>query len=133
MRGATVRAPARLLVPAAVLALAAGLAGCAGGATATAEEPVTAALCRAMAGADAGGAGEIFERDAHGPLHDLADEVAEVDRDLAASVLEAKFAVETLTRADTEPPDALLRQRLTDLDVEVRRALDSLDRPPTDC
>lgn len=133
MRGATVRAPVRLLVPAAVLALAAGLAGCAGSTTATADEPVTVALCDAMEAAEATDAGQVFERDAHAPLHDLADAVAEVDRDLAASVLEAKFAVETLTRGDTDAPDPLLRQRLADLDVEVRRALEALDRPPTDC
>lgn len=133
MRGATRRAPAPLLVPAVVLLLAAGLTACAGGATATAEEPVTAALCGAMDAADGATAAEIFERDAHPPLHDLADEVADVDRGLAGALLEAKFAVETLTRSDTDAPEPLLRQRLADLDVEVRRALDALDRAPTDC
>lgn len=133
MRGVTTPATVPALAPVAVLVLAVGLAACAGGSADAAEEPVTAALCDAMEAADGATAAEVFERDAHPPLHDLADEVAEVDRDLAAAVLEAKFAVETLTRADTDAPEPLLRQRLADLDVEVRRALDALDRAPTDC
>ena len=94
---------------------------------------VLAPLCDAIAAEDGPEATEVFESRAHRPLHTLADEVAGVDRDVAARLLEAKFAVETVVRDDAGAPHALVRQRLEDLAVEVRAALAALDRPAPDC
>ena len=43
-----------------------------------------------------------------------------MDRGVAADLLEAKFAVETVVRDDAGAPDALVHQRLEDLAVQVR-------------
>jgi len=50
---------------------------------------------------DIDAAGDEFYDTAHQPLHDLAAEVAEVDREVAARLLEAKEAVES--DLDTRP------------------------------
>ncbi len=114
--------------------LAAGvLAACSSAPADGATDGVLAPLCEAIAAADGTEAAEVFESRAHQPLHELADEVAGVDRDVAARLLEAKFAVETVVRDDAAAPDALVRQRLEDLAVEVRAGLTALDRPAPDC
>ena len=115
----------------AAVLLAGGLFACGG--TAADAEGTLAALCDAIAAEDAATAGEVFEADVHQPLHELADEVTTVDRGVASSLLEAKFAVETVVRGDTEVPHALVRQRLEDLEQQVRVALETLDRPTPGC
>ena len=54
-------------------------------------------LCeaRSLAGSDVEAAATAFENEAHVPLHDLAAEVGDADRDAAASLLEAKETVES--------------------------------------
>lgn len=121
-----------IAIVAAVLASGA-LAACSSAPTDGATDGVLGPLCGAIAAADGTEASEVFESRAHQPLHTLADEVAGVDRDVAARLLEAKFAVETVVREDAGAPDALVRQRLEDLAVEVRAALTALDRPAPDC
>ena len=122
-----------LVIVAAVLTV--GLPACAGGTTSAAEgtDATLPALCDALAAPDAAEAGTVFESRAHQPLHQLADEVAGVDRGVAADLLEAKFAVETVVREDVGAPDALVHQRLEDLTAQVRRALATLDRPAPAC
>ena len=127
MRGATTIVVAVVL--GGVLAACSSAATPADGATDT----VLAPLCEAIATEDGTEAAEVFESRAHQPLHTLADEVAAVDRDVAARLLEAKFAVESVVRDDVGAPHALVRQRLEDLAVEVRAALTALDRPAPDC
>lgn len=124
MRGRPARALAAVL-------MAGGLAACGG----TSEDAggTLPGLCDAIAAPDAATAAEVFERDVHRPLHDLADEVASVDRGVASTLLEAKFAVETVVRGDTEVPHALVRQRLDDLQTRVHEALETLDRPAAPC
>lgn len=110
---------------------AGSLAAC--GDAAADDTGVADALCRAIAAEDAATASEVFEQDVHGPLHTVADEVGAVDRAIATRLLEAKFAVETVVRGDTEAPTPLVRQRLEDLAVETRAALDALGRPAPGC
>jgi hypothetical protein len=60
-------------------------------------------LCEASTKADKGdvdGAGKEFYDTAHQPLHDLAAEVSDVDRAVAARLLEAKEAVESSLEGD---------------------------------
>lgn len=110
-------APVRMARPApvvlALLLAGALLAGCGddgdggGGTTARSRAPAAASpgspsvevvaggLCDALAAAEAGdlaGARDMFD---HGPLHDLADAVIDIDRGVAARLLEAKEAVES--------------------------------------
>jgi hypothetical protein len=60
-------------------------------------EGLGSALCAAYgaAGSDPAQAAEIFERDIHGPLHELAARVMNTDRMVAARLLEAKYASES--------------------------------------
>ena len=61
----------------------------------TAADDAAAALCRAVRAAAAGEEDEaekVFDDDAHGPLHDLADALE--DRTAKANLLEAKSRVE---------------------------------------
>lgn len=97
------------------------------------HDPLLAALCEATAAPDAVSAGEVFEARAHTPLHAVADEVAAVDRPLATRLLEAKFAVETVVRAEEPAPAALVTERLDALTDVTREALTALDRPAHAC
>lgn len=66
------------------------------------------ALCEARVEAAAGdiaGAEATFFDSAHGPLHELAAEAGEADREKAASLLEAKFAVEQAFRDEVAAPE----------------------------
>jgi hypothetical protein len=81
------------------------LAGCGSGG----DDPYLAAgsgLCEAAMKAeigDAAGAETVFYDTVHQPLHDLAAEVSEANRAVAARLLEAKEAVESAL--DTGQPD----------------------------
>lgn len=127
---------------AALLALAVTVAGCAGSADATSPSPaaspdgaqlaIVADLCRARAASDDPRAAEAtFFGDAHTPLHELADDVATVDRQAAARLLVAKNAVESAMAEDAPP--AMLRHRLATLVAATSAALDTLGTPATGC
>lgn len=88
-------------------------------------------LCRAAGAEDTTMAVEVFEADVHTPLHELADAVGEVDREVAARLLEAKFAVESAIAGDA--PHTLLQDRLETLTDRARDALGRLDRPAPTC
>lgn len=111
--------------------LAGGLAACNG--AAASSEGVLAPLCDAITADDAPAAVEAFEARVHAPLHALADEVATVDRGVAADLLEAKFAVEAVVRGDEQGPHPLITQRLQALQAQVASALQALDQPAPDC
>lgn len=121
------------LVTVAAVFTAGVLGACSTAPAGGASDDVLTPLCDAIATADATEAAEVFESRVHQPLHTLADEIAGVDRDVAAALLEAKFAVETVVREDADAPDALVLQRLEDLAVEVRATLAALDRPAPAC
>ena len=88
----------RHLVTIAVLVVCA-VAACGANESSSAEQAAAddaaAAVCRALRAAEAGEEDEaekVFDDDAHGPLHDLADALE--DRTAKADLLEAKSRVE---------------------------------------
>lgn len=125
------RASLTILVPVLVAAVVPACAG--DGGTADDGGALVPALCAAIGADDSAAAATIFERDVHGPLHDLTDEVTTVDRAVTTSLLEAKYAVEAVVRDDADAPDALVRQRLEELAARTRAALETLDRPAPSC
>jgi len=88
----------------AVVALVSSTTACRG--ASNPDDPYRSAasgLCEASTKADKGdvdGAGKEFYDTAHQPLHDLAAEVSDVDRAVAARLLEAKEAVESSLEGD---------------------------------
>ncbi len=82
----------------AVMFLALIFTSCGDGGTADDPySPAAAGLCEATAETQAGNGDEarrLFYDIVHQPLHDLAAEIAQVDRTLAARLLEAKESVE---------------------------------------
>lgn len=84
-------------------------------------------LCRAAAQQDADEAAAGFLR-VHGPLHDLAEQVANVDRAVAGQLLRAKQQVEA--DLDAEAPAPLLSAHLDDLAAASVAGLSSLSLPP---
>jgi hypothetical protein len=100
--------------------------------TARLDRQVVAALCevRDQALHDADMAKEIFLDRAHDWLHDLAREVAGIDRSAAARLLEAKQAVE----ADLErPSSSALAKDLKALVASTRRALEVTNGSAPSC
>ena len=92
---------------------------------------VTEALCTAADEPDLAEAIAGFQR-VHGPLHDLADQVSQTDRQVAARLLVAKQQVEA--DIDEDPGASLLRPHLADLSDAAAAALRSLDLPvPATC
>lgn len=95
----------RSLVSVAVALLTVGAAGC-GGRPSSSEDPyrsAMAALCEALRAAQDGDgdlARQAFYDTAHRPLHDLAAETTDIDRTLAARLLEAKESVESALDTD---------------------------------
>jgi hypothetical protein len=92
--------------------------------------------CAPLRGARAGGsraaeAQAIFVDRAHDGLHELARDVAEVDRSAAARLLEAKQAVE----AEIERPSGgtALAEHLEALIASTRRALEATNQPVSGC
>lgn len=109
------------------------------GSTATGEsgaDPLVSDICAAADSALAGHANDAEERfvdRAHQRLHELAAEVTEVDRAVAARLLEAKQRVEA--DLDHEPVDAAaLSEDLGALADATVDAQSRLDRPgPESC
>lgn len=114
-----------LVVALALVGLAA--AAC-GGPEPAATPTLLTALCEASAAAPAD-AVRIFERDVHRPLHDLAAQVTEGDRRVAARLLQAKNAVESAV----EDPGSGLQPRLDELVAATRDALVSVGMPAPAC
>jgi len=116
-----------------LVAVALGLAACTG--TPPRADLMTS-LCAAIeqaAAGDADAAADTFEVDAHTPLHDLADDLATIDRAATARLLEAKYDLESSIRGGTMAPAPLVHQRLLTLTDHVRDALTALDRPAPTC
>lgn len=112
-----------------LVGLVLGLVAVGCGGSGSGEAPrLLVALCDAVAASPAEAAG-IFDRDAHGPLHELAARVAERDRRAAARLLQAKNAVE---RAADEP-GADLQPRLDELVAATRDALVAVGSPAPPC
>lgn len=101
----------RSVVGAIVGLILASAAGC-GGPTSSSQDPygsASEALCQALQAAQEGDgdlARQAFYDTAHRPLHDLAAEATDIDRTLAARLLEAKESVESaLATPGTVPSD----------------------------
>lgn len=79
-------------------------------------------LCEAQSLASGGGveeARQVFEDQSHAYLHQLAAELQESDRSLAAELLEAKQQVERAFQAEGDP------ELLTDLIVQLREVVEA--------
>lgn len=76
---------------------------------APAVDPMFAQLCAVLNAALGGEVDVAKTAFDHGPLHTLADEVIDIDRGIAARLLEAKEAVESDLAAATPDPVALVR------------------------
>ncbi len=93
--------------------------------------PLLADLCAAQEGAaDPAAARTAFAR-AHGPLHDLAQEVQGRDRASAARLLEDKQQVETALERPAGPGE--LAVPLAELVESARRALEAVGSPAPPC
>lgn len=89
-------------------------------------------LCAARAAVDdPDAAADAFAR-SHGPLHDLAREIGDRDRQVAARLHEAKQQVEAAIASPSPSPPAQLAARLERLVDATRRGLEVLgvDAPP---
>lgn len=100
----------------------------------TIDGSLVAELCTAHASVgDIQAAADAFAR-AHGPLHDLARELADHDRARAGRLHEAKQRVEAALRATPSPDTQELTVRLDRLIDATRRGLDRLDATaPSTC
>lgn len=67
---------------------------------------------------------EAFFDAAHAPLHELAAEAGEVDREAAGSLLEAKFRVEEALRTTARGPE--LVRALDELAGETAAAAEAI-------
>jgi hypothetical protein len=115
--------PPRARTALALLALA-GFAACSDDGAPTVEETSTvaadnehfASLCAVLDDTNAGDLPAASAGFDHGPLHELADQVTDIDRGIAADLLEAKEAVESALADDTTDPAeaAVLVAELTD-------------------
>ena len=79
-------------------------------------------LCEAQSAASGGGVDEarqVFQDQSHAYLHQLAAELRERDRSLAADLLEAKQQVERAFQAEGDP------ELLTDLIVRLRAVVET--------
>jgi hypothetical protein len=105
-------------------------AGCAGREQ---SQDVVTALCdaREEIGRDVGATEAIFFDGAHDGLHDLANDAAEMDRSVAARLLEAKQTVE----ADLEetPSRRVLAKDFDALLDSTRRALEATSVAAPNC
>ena len=116
-----------------LIAVMSSAAACGGDSNPTGPYQAAAlGLCEASMKAetnDVDAAGVEFYDTAHQPLHDLAAEVAEVDRALAARLLEAKEAVESgLETRETE-----LGESFRALVAAADEALTATGHSPSPC
>lgn len=116
-----------------VVAVIVSIAGCGGGSTSVDPYRLAAsALCDAAARAKEGdllGAEEVFYDSSHQRLHDLAAEVSNTDRAVAARLLEAKETVESGLGGDgSELGDAF-----DSLVVATDEALAATEHDPMPC
>lgn len=91
-------------------------------------------LCESLSLAtdgDVTGAQRVFEDRVHGPLHDLAADVQEVDRGAAADLLVAKNAVEQ--RFEATPEQAGVTKDLRSLSEAVGRSVEALGQGSGGC
>lgn len=97
------------------------------------EETLGRDLCRSrdLSRSNPVKSAELFHQKVHGPLHGLADRTAEVDRAIAADLLEAKFDVER--SAAQSPPSDDLTAHLEALSRATKASLSSLGMPVPDC
>jgi hypothetical protein len=93
-------------------------------------ERLVAALCDAAAADTVEAADRRFMSGAHGPLHDLARAVVEVDRQVAARLHEAKQAAEAALAAGEQHD---VERRLAELTEATRTSLEALDQPAPGC
>ncbi|MDP8932071.1 MAG: hypothetical protein M3O70_26760 [Actinomycetota bacterium] len=95
---------------------------------------VARGLCDATQAATAGNpeVAEAYFWSVHEPLHALAADVADVDRPVAARILEAKQRVEAAFQAPPPPP-ADLPYRLRRLTSAVAAGLAAVGTPPPRC
>lgn len=138
--------PHRTLTTLAVVSLLA-VGACSAGGDPTVEAGTTAAtattgvtnaeyfesLCAVRDDATAGDIAAARAGFDHGPLHELADEVTDIDRGVAADLLEAKEAVESALADDTtDPADATAL--VTDLTEATLAAYAAAGQPiPAPC
>ena len=103
--------------------------------TVAAADPTIAPLCAVLNAAVAGEVDVAKTTFDHGPLHTLADTVTEIDRGVAARLLEAKEAVESDLAAPTPDGAALV----DDLEALIAATEDALvatgspSPPPPTC
>lgn len=92
---------------------------------------LVAALCDAQQADSPDEARRVFNSRAHGPLHDLARRVVEVDRTVASQLHEAKYRVESAVTGDENEQLAERLESLTDI---TRTSLTLLGQqaPPCD-
>lgn len=100
--------------------------------TVAGANPTMAQLCAVLNAAAAGEVDVAKTTFDHGPLHTLADTVTEIDRGVAARLLEAKEAVESNLAAPAPDGAALVG----DLEALIAATADALvatgsPRPPT--
>jgi hypothetical protein len=91
-------------------------------------------VCRALLAArngDAARARTVFENDAHGPLHELSDQVDEENRAIAARLLESKNAVESAVAKNADA-DAM-RTALERLSAATADAVREVEGEPGPC
>ena len=92
---------------------------------------IAVGLCSAAEATDVSSATNAF-REVHGPLHDLADQTAQVDRSVAARLLRAKRQVEAAIDRTAEAQE--LQSLLKELASGAAAALVTLDlTPPAEC
>lgn len=98
-----------------------------------ADSEYFASLCAVLDAANAGDLEAANTGFDHGPLHELAEQVTEIDRGVAADLLQAKEAVESALADDTTDPTeaAALVTQLTDA---TRAAYEAAGQPaPAPC
>lgn len=103
------------------------------GPAARTDSSLLADLCatRDLAATPAQARVRFYDR-AHGPLHVLADRVAEVDREAAGRLLRSKQAVEQTLGSDPVDPGPL-REHVDRLVTDTAAALGAANREATPC
>lgn len=93
-------------------------------------DAIVAALCEAERTTDAEEARRLFLSEVHAPLHDLARDVGEVDRQVAARLLESKQRVEAVVEDGNVAEITEAMSSLTDATLE---SYETLGTPVSSC